>query len=207
MNRCLGDNASTTKSVLGEFRRDETMFCDLSTSDTLMAKEKQVFSRHLFQTRSVQQYREACKGVGIGPALNDDLRRLIWMRAGGNCATEINEEIIGANKNAKVFKCVSRYRRPEVSTGRVLQSSLLVKRFGFDQVQADVAPDIQSEKLLLSAFQSSPDDWCLPFRKVQGTTQNAPFYSPSAKNNTVRDADIYAPRRSSSGLAILDSEC
>jgi hypothetical protein len=197
------------KRCLANFKLDVEIFGELQADALdLPQKEKRMYLRHLCHQSATRTYMQACNELGFGPEPHAEIMAVAAQRITGCVTTTIDEEIVGIAKNFKEAKSCSRFRRPEVSFGRIITSGLLEKRFGFDFVSADVAPEARSERLDDHAFASSPKDWSLPFQTVQGAKQQADFYSPSAANMNVPAADLRAYRDAKAlGSLALVADC
>ena len=190
---CLSPDGGVVKACLADFKLDRDIFNELTGKANPLKAQKAHLRRHVFKMRSVDQYNQACTEVGFGPDVHPDLRHVVDMRTKGNCTTNINEDMIGWAKNCKEYKCASRFRRPEVTFGRVLGSNLVNKRFGYTGVQADVALERQSAKLPVTAYQSVESEWSMPFKRIESTRPTPTNYSPSPAhiNDYVADVHLY----------------
>ena len=184
-----GEAQATT--ILNLFKEDHDIFKELSAMPDRTKRLNAVHKRHLFHLTPNKQYIAACEEVGYGPNLHEDLRAVVTNNNKGLCSTNLVEEVVGTVKNYKEVKSSSKFRSPAVSFGRVLASKVVEKRTRFDAVQEMAG---QPRPLPPDAFKGNETDWSLPFAKVQGNSQIAPFYSPSAKNRNVPGADLHMLR-------------
>ena len=179
---------------LTDFEADMDIFNMLLAMPYKSAPLKQVFNRHLFHKVHNEQFMLACKELGFKTPVHADIKKIVIGHMQGIMTTNINEEIVGMVKNFKEAKSANRFRKPEVSMGRILMSKLLEKRFQYKFVVADMATETKQDKLEKTDFYPSAEDWSLPFGNIVSGTSSAPFYSPSAANIGVPVADLFMLR-------------
>jgi hypothetical protein len=190
----LGKDDAVTKGCLRDFKIDIDILDKLGKMDSRPAAVQNKWVRHLLRTVSNKQYVEAVREVGFEVPVHPDLLDLVNKRSTGAFTTNIDEEIVGITKNFAEAKAASRYRRPELSMGRVLGSKLLEQRFDYDFVEADSAIQHNGVRLPDTAFKQAKGGWSLPFDQVQGTSPACKWHSPSATNLPSNITDLFLLR-------------
>lgn len=190
MSAILSPSRNHVTECLSGLKADLEVFEQLDSMPDRSHALERMWKRHLLRQIPNQQYVRAVKEVGFDYPPHRDLLHLVTQRSTGAFTANIDEEIVGLVKNHGEVKSASRFRRPEVSMGRVLASGMLEKRFAYDFVQGDRANENRGDRLPGSAFRAEKGDWSLPFNEVQGASAQANWYSPSASNFSANLVDL-----------------
>lgn len=131
---------------------------------------------------------EACEEGHWQPS--DDVADLARQNLTGIIASQCAEDCFNHQKNSRLVKGKKKYRRPEKTMGAPLARRVLSSVHHYSEVPCDVPTAGKAVRLKKTAFSSDVREASMDLSKVCSTTQKAPFYSPSASNWTVRDANL-----------------
>ena len=195
------------KSICGFWKQDWQIYDEMSRLDHPSPKQKQWIDSHLFTWTVNKQWKFGTDEVGCdSDMVHKDLFDLAHGQFAGLITTTICEEQVGVAKNAGEVKVCSRYRRPEVAFNKLIHSNLPA-RFDYDFIEADRAPENRQCKLPDEAFRLPKSSWSLPLMEIQGASQRASFYSPTANNWTTPVANLHVGRhaKQAGDLRLIDN--
>lgn len=177
-------------TVLAEFKADAIVFDKLKAHVGPSKLLATCLARSCFQQLSVMQLRAACDEFNY--TSDPELIEHIMQRYSTVMSSMGVEDMNNYQKNARSTNWGSRYRRPLTSLAVCVRHSLMSKKYSYDALPNTAAPievlPFGREDL------SSVGLGSLPFNAVAGTTQKAPYWSPSAENIAVASCDLVVLR-------------
>lgn len=109
-------------------------------------------------------------------------------------ASQLCEDCFNYHKNSRLVKSKKKYRRVEKAMGVVLAKQVLSRQHRYEEVPCDIPTSSKAIRLPKSAFAAEPKLATMNLGSVSGVQSSAPFFSPSAANWTLRDADLVLVR-------------
>jgi len=189
----LGIGDAVANETLGLLKKDLFVFKSLKELPGKTKKEEDLINRSVFNLVINKKWIAAAEASGfkITPAMAAVAQR----ESSLDVSTQYVEEYIGLSKNSKKVIGVRKYRRPEMCLLQTLHGKLLSERHKYTEISTDRFVQDRTARLAKEAFTPSKQLQTMPFEDVVTTSQNTNYYSPSATNATVRDADVWLLRR------------
>lgn len=187
------DSADEGRSVIAAWRRDRVIFDEFNRFDHLIASDRGVIDRHVFQLTNNMQIEAALKESS--DTLTTKVADFLTRRFSGGFSTQAVEDMNGEQKNSGQVRGAKKFRKPATSWATVLKKGVLDVRHKFTPVGLGAASCHRSRTLPADVFGASQKQESLSFSEIVTTSSKPDFFSPSAVNHCLPVSDLFMLRR------------